>query len=555
MSRTRVRWSLVCAAFCGVLLSRPVEAQEPPSFVPECAPGDLSLDGVVVDRSTRVPLAGASVVLTTGTRTRRTVSSVEGQFRFCQLAAGERAEAGATFRAVTGETVAFVTAAENEPVLLDVDLGDPATVTVSVVDATTGDPVEGVTVRMGPGPIGGVTNADGGAGFGRVPPGDYRLRTDHVAYRTFDGAIFIASGVPRQLRVELSPRVIAMDTLRVRLEAGECSGPGITTLTGRVVDRRTGIPLEGAIVSASRFVDDDFEAERAQTDAEGGFFLCGVPIGARYRLAASLGELQSDGINVETGRSVGSIVLEIDHGLPAFISMHVTDATTGFPVEGAMIRLHPHPLGGITDAKGITGFRAIPPGDYDLRVEHIAYASFMGTMNVREQSHDEYSIELQPTAISVEPIEVTVTGRDPYLINNGFYDRMVGLEEGYFYDHWDMEPYGMLPTFLRFKGLLRPSSLTFVNGRPLDRSSQRLGEMKFREIRGAELIRCHNLPPEMMRYLDLFTIFAGECWATLIWRGEGRVRRQREKPTDRCANERRAELECQRERRAGDPPD
>ena len=532
-------------------LVRPGAAQEPPDSLPVCTVGG-ALDGVVIDRVTRVPLAASDVVASLTERTLRTRSSARGRFRFCGIPAGARVRLRATARSVQGE--ARVIAGENrsEPVALSVDLGVPSRVIVSVTDASTGDPVGGATLRLEPGVIGGVTNEQGSVGLGRVPPGDYRLRADHLAYRPFDGPAFVVPDEPLQLAVVLTPRAIALDTIDVRVEGNACAPPGFTTVSGTVVDRRTRLPLRGAIVSATRFGEQGLEEERTQAGAQGSFVLCGMPEDTRFRLQADLGSLRSEGLIVTTGDERGAIVLEIDHGQPAFLLMRVVDASTGFPVEGAMIRLRPHPLGGISDDRGRAGFREVPPGEYDVRVDHIAYASFEGTVQVGERSAEEYEIELRPTAIAVEPIEVKITGRDPVLVNTGFYDRMAGLDEGYFYDYWDAEPYALLSTFLNFKTFLAPAAVTFLNGKPITRLGyESVDEIPFGEIRGVEHIRCADLPQDHARYFDGFAIEAArharghsDCWALLIWRGEGRVRQQRDQPTGRCANERRAEEAC-----------
>jgi len=141
----------------------------------------------------------------------------------------------------------------------------------------------------------------------------------------------------------------------------------------------------------------------------------------------------------------------------------------------------------------------------------------------------------------------------------GFYDRMATLGDGAaFYDYWDIEPYYTLGTLVKFKDFLKVHVdyiITFVNGRPFDRLGYRsLDEIPFGKIRGVEMIRCVDLPPDLSRWMDGFKTVAARqnaghfgCWARLIWRGERRVRSEREKPTGRCADERRAEAECSKE--------
>ncbi|MFV1986920.1 MAG: carboxypeptidase regulatory-like domain-containing protein [Gemmatimonadota bacterium] len=563
----------VLIAFGLLAVARPTLAQDPtPEQTAEmglaaCAVPGETLDGVVIDRATRVPLAGAQVLISSSGETRMTAANSRGRFRFCGVPASSRVELAATHSAVRGGSRFATGGNGGRPVTLIVDLGEPAPVSVMVTDRETGEPVDGVTVRLQPGPISAVTNEAGRAGLGQVPPGDYRLLADHLAFASFDAAVFVVPAESRRFDVAIEPRAIALDPLNVEIEAGECAKPGYTSLSGRVIDRRTKIRLPEALVSASRYAGDEgFVGRRAETDEDGVFIICGMPIDERVRLQARMGSRSSNAKFMTAARGGEGIVLEIDHGEPGFVVLFVTDASTGRPVEGAMIRLRPLPLGGVTSARGRAGFREVPPGEYEVRVDHFAYASFDGILKVGNMAAEEFAIPLQPTAIAVEPLEVKITGRDPYLLGLGFYDRMATVEEGRFYDYWDVESYYTLGTFVQYKDFMLTDVdyiITFVNGRPFDRLGYlSLNEIPFGKIRGVEMIPCTDLPPDLSRWVDLFDVLAARqragyfgCWARLIWRGERRVRAEREKPTGRCATERKAELECAKEGSGGSGDD
>jgi hypothetical protein len=539
---------------------RPGFAQEAavPVELETCEAGvGETLDGVVIDRATRVPLAGAQVWLSAADGTRNTVANAAGRFRFCGVPP-TLARVSAVSSAVRSPSRRAVGGNRGQPLVIDIDLGEPASVAVTVVDEDTGRPVNGVTIRLQPGPISGVTNEAGRLGLGLVPPGDYRLLADHLAFESFDAPVFIVSDEPHELQLALETRAIALEPLNVEIEGGDCAKQGFTSVSGRVIDRRTKLPLSGALVSASRYAGDDgFVGLRAEADDDGLFILCGLPVDKRVRLEASLRKRFSPAKFVSVQPGGEGIVLEIDHGEPGFVALHVVDASTGASVAGAMIRLHPLPLGGLSGEQGRASLREVPPGRYEVRVDHIAYASFDGILEVGNRAAEEFEIPLQPTAIAMEPLEVKITGRDPYLLGTGFYDRMATLDEGEFYDYWDIEPYYSLATFTMFKDFIRSDVdviIDFVNGRPLSRLLQSLGEIPFGKVRGVELIRCADLPQDMARWIDDFAIMearqnAGHfgCYARLIWRGERRVRSEREKPTDRCAMERKAELVCAEE--------
>lgn len=91
----RDRLSLVAAVGCGLLaLAAPLSGQEPGrATLPACsAPSAPRVDGVVVDRATRVPLPGASVASLIGGVERRIPVNAEGRFRICDVSAETRLE-------------------------------------------------------------------------------------------------------------------------------------------------------------------------------------------------------------------------------------------------------------------------------------------------------------------------------------------------------------------------------------------------------------------------------------------------------------------------------
>ena len=533
---------------------RPGAAQE----AAECAAGRV-VDGIVLDRATRVPLVGAAVSARSPGRALSGYTDDRGRFRFCGFGEGASVEVAAEHAGVRSPLLTVDVARGGDPVSLVIDLGEPAPVSVAVADADSGDPIEGVTIRLEPSVIGGVSNEAGSAGLGQVPPGEYRLRADHLAFHPFEGAVFIGSGEPHRLTISMRGRPIALDTLNVFIAGGQCAGPGVTSVSGRVVDRKTRLPMSDAVVQASLYdAEAGFTGQRATADEEGGFVLCGMPLDARVRLQATAGARRSDARFLDVEPAGDAIILEIDNGEPGFVALLVSDGSSGAPVEGAVVRLRPLPLGGITNDRGRLSIREAPPGRYEVRVDHFAYASFEGSITIGDEAAEEWEIPLSPTAIGLAPLEVRVTGRDPYLLGLGFYDRMMDEKvEGRFYDYWDFESYATLGSFTIYKTFVRPDIvIPFVNGKPASRTGYRsLNEIPFGKIRGVEFIRCVDLPPELARWINDFEVHAArqnagywDCVAQLIWRGERRVRSEREPPTDRCARERRQEIICERAR-------
>lgn len=377
-----------------------------------------------------------------------------------------------------------------------------------------------------------------------------RSREPSGAHRLVVRTVFVAAALAVAVAVAMArpPPAAAQVPLRGGVDA-PC-GMG-TTLTGTVVERRTRLGLPNAIVRAE-VVDEEGEAlvRFARTGPEGGFQFCNLTDGLRLSLRPSWDGNEGRTRMIDAGSGTGALVLEVDLGEPTFLAITVRDAETGEPVPNATVLLEPLDLGGISNEQGRLIASEVPPGQYTLRAHHIAYAGFSDRVTVDELGAEEFEVLLRPTAIAVEPIEVRITGRDPVLVGQGFYDRMAALEEGDFYDYWDVEPYALLSTFIQFKAINRCTEATpcvyYINGRPWNRSVYRatpglrgapedpgrvstFDEPSFGNLRGVEIIRCRDLPPDMMHRLESLTL---DCWAVLVWEGGRRVRSERDPPED-----------------------
>lgn len=103
---------------------------------------------------------------------------------------------------------------------------------------------------------------------------------------------------------------------------------------------------------------------------------------------------------------------------PAFLSAQVpvrsailgrvTDATTGEPVPGALVRIPVLGREEITGQEGHFHFRQVPPGVYLLTVQHIAYGTKGDSVTVRQGEPVGVSVRVSPAAIELEPLIVEV---------------------------------------------------------------------------------------------------------------------------------------------------
>lgn len=159
------------------------------------------------------------------------------------------------------------------------------------------------------------------------------------------------------------------------------SDPTLASLSGRLVDAHTGLPLAGASLSL-----DGAQALAAQTDADGRFGFTSLAAG-NYGLTISLAGYQGRTSNytVTAGQAValGDIPLAPVPPTAAVIQGVATAAATGQPLAGVTVVL----TGAIsqtvaTDASGSFLFTGVPPGAVTLTTDLAGYWPATGSATV-----------------------------------------------------------------------------------------------------------------------------------------------------------------------------
>lgn len=298
---------------------------------------------------------------------------------------------------------------------------------------------------------------------------------------------------------------------------GPCSQDERTgiVLEGSVVDRATGSPLPGATVRVQAGPDEMTSLGAVSTEASGSFAACGSAGVNTVHLVATYGGRENDPRPVtppETG-----VRLAVDLGRPAFLLLSVVEEETGSPVVGASIELSPIRLAGVSDSSGRLALPRVPPFRYEVRVRHVAYEPLDDTLRVRAGGRAELRVPLSTRVHALAPLRVTVTGRDPFLVRRGFYDRRNRLEDGYFAVGEEVRPYRLLSTLFDFKRELiirfRGPKVVLVDGRPMrTRGYLRLDEIPMHRVRGVEAFRCAQAPQEYLRYVPSL-----DCSMILLW--------------------------------------
>jgi Carboxypeptidase regulatory-like domain/TonB-dependent Receptor Plug Domain len=114
----------------------------------------------------------------------------------------------------------------------------------------------------------------------------------------------------------------------------------------------------------------------------------------------------------------------------------ILDQENARPVGGVLIRFDSATTA-LSDDRGWFIFDGVAAGSHRLSVEMIGYAARADTLDVRAGQVNEVRLTIAKTAISLEPIEVTV--RSGWLESSGFYEREESSAAGHFVNRADIE--------------------------------------------------------------------------------------------------------------------
>lgn len=197
--------------------------------------------------------------------------------------------------------------------------------------------------------------------------------------------------------------------------------PGRAVIRGTLVDSTTSLPLEGAGVVLRWGADRNGELREkseAETDHQGRFRLCDAPLGEPVLVRADFWSGHTE-LRLTPTDSAAQLTLELDapHSL---LQGRVVDQNNR-AVAGASVRLEGLVDARITDPEGAFSFGRVPPGRYEVTVEHLAFTTVLDTLELDFATGVEATIRVAPGVIALDPITIVV--RSLVLERNGFYDR------------------------------------------------------------------------------------------------------------------------------------
>ncbi len=316
-------------------------------FALELPPG--TIDGTVTDASTGNPIRGASISVFQGvTLIASVLTDPNGQYSISEFAPGNYlVSANATLYQLQ---IKAATVTANATTTVDFALiSPPGTISGTVTDAVTTNPIPGATINVYNGQTlaaTALTDPNGNYQIPNLPPDNYIVTASKPTYQIEAiGATVTASATTIVNFALISP-------------------PG--TISGTVTDAATTNPIEGANVSV--FSGQTLIAN-ALTDVNGNYTIPDLAPG-EYNVIASAGanyQIASLGAIVASGMTT-----TVDFALlanPGTIAGTVTNEADGAPISGTSILVLQNFTiidSALTDASGNYSINNLAPGNYTV---------------------------------------------------------------------------------------------------------------------------------------------------------------------------------------------
>jgi hypothetical protein len=199
-----------------------VEAQE---SVGPCTmgPDDASVEGVVTDRETRMPLWGVRVVMAWQTpsdrevRSREMTTDVAGRFAFCAAPVGTPVRVMAE---ISGDLdrAPLITLEPGRSLHLLLGLRAPhLRIRGRVIEAQSGEPVSAALISLGDGILAAESGTAGGFVFEKLPPGSFPLQVQRLGYAEINDTLDVALDASTFVTIRMDIDAIPLDAVVVEV--------------------------------------------------------------------------------------------------------------------------------------------------------------------------------------------------------------------------------------------------------------------------------------------------------------------------------------------------
>ncbi len=266
-----------------------------------------------------------------------------------------------------------------------------------VVDADTGVPITGASIRLSQRALHATTDASGAFRFALLHEGADQLDVQATGYRPVSSVLDIQKG--QQLN---------LGTIRLKAATGGTASGVALTGVARYFAGYGFAPASWAKVEAA--------GKSATTDGQGNYRIDGLPAG-KVDVLATFSNYPSirATFSAQDGQTVEfSPVFRSPPSSPAVLTVQVTDGKTGMALQGAMVQLRPPSYSQNTDAQG----RAIFASGYMLAGHNTVVVSRAGyeratlSVNAVDGQNILLTVSLLPTTGSQTVLRGVVTDAD-----------------------------------------------------------------------------------------------------------------------------------------------
>ncbi|MCH7473448.1 MAG: carboxypeptidase-like regulatory domain-containing protein [Gemmatimonadetes bacterium] len=214
-------------------------------------------------------------------------------------------------------------------------------------------------------------------------------------------------------------------TVIALLVAHPIAGHGQTdgfTITGTVVDKSTGNPLQYAVVGLPG------HKSWSLSDQNGVFTLTGLEGGPDRFVVLRRGYNYADHSVHLTGPMEFRVEMTpedvSDPAGPGRVVGRVLDQESGQPIEGVTVALAPTAQQAETDSRGRFEITDVSPGALLLQARRVGYQPRVDTIVAFPEVTVDVELTLATAALPLDPI--TIVARSPFLEARGFYRRAGG---------------------------------------------------------------------------------------------------------------------------------
>lgn len=260
------------------------------------------------------------------------------------------------------------------------------TVTGKVVDASTNQPLGGVTVVSGQ--LSATTDSTGAFSLSNIPQGSQQISFSLSGYATSTATVNIIAG-----------SIVNLGTIPLS------TNPTTGIIKGTVTDAANGQPMEGVTIT----VTGSFNGSTI-TGIDGSFIFTNVTPGSVTITASKTGYYSVTGIGMVVAGGILFFNPQLSTSPPQVTTGNLTgkvfDGSTNKPIQGATISI----AGGAsttTDTQGSFLIKDITPGTYQVAISASGYIS----QTYQVMMLAGVTTDMQTVYLSPAPPSTTITGK------------------------------------------------------------------------------------------------------------------------------------------------